>query len=158
MYSTKVRSTKVRFYQSHACSKMIFYQIPFYQSPVLPKSGLLKNGILPNSVLPKSVPPLKGPDSSSLSPLPSLNWLPLLCRMGVCSPRKEGQPLDSAATASAGCVRAKQEREEEEGGGCYLGPTHVQPTNQPFTVELPHKLRKRTWLSYFSSAHHRRIY
>jgi hypothetical protein len=58
MYSNKVRSTKVWFYQSPVCSKMIFYQIPFYQSPVLPKSGLLKNRILANSVLPKSVPPI----------------------------------------------------------------------------------------------------
>jgi hypothetical protein len=45
------------FYQSPACCKIGLYQIPFYQSQVLPKSGLFQNGFLPNSVLPKSVPP-----------------------------------------------------------------------------------------------------
>jgi hypothetical protein len=38
MYSIRVLSTKVQFYQSPLCSKMTLYQIIFYQSPVLPKS------------------------------------------------------------------------------------------------------------------------
>jgi hypothetical protein len=41
-------STKVRFYQSHVCSKMIFDQISFHQSPVLPKSGSTKVQIFEN--------------------------------------------------------------------------------------------------------------